>query len=74
MELTVEPLGRRREKKEAGAAAALVDQRGVLDGVEDVLHGVGHRQHEAGGELAQGRPAFMRVGELGRKSRLTISS
>ena len=38
---------------EAGAAAGLVDEGGVLDGVEDGLHGVADGQDEAGGELAQ---------------------
>ena len=38
---------------EAGAAAGLVDQGGLLDGVEDGLDVVLDGQHEAGGELAQ---------------------
>ena len=38
---------------EAGAAAGLVDQGGVLDGFEDGVDVVLHGQHETGGELAQ---------------------
>ncbi len=38
---------------EARSAAALVDESGVLDRVEDGLHGVLHGYHEAGGELPQ---------------------
>jgi hypothetical protein len=38
---------------ETGAAAALVDEGGVLDRLEDGLHGIAHGEDEAGGELAQ---------------------
>jgi len=38
---------------EAGAPAALVDESGVLDGLEDGLHGVADGEYEAGRELAQ---------------------
>jgi hypothetical protein len=60
-------LGPQAGEGEAGAAAALVDQRSVLDGVEDVLHGVGHRQHEAGGELAQGAARVHEGGGVGQE-------
>ena len=30
-----------------------MDEGGVFDGVENVLHGVCHRQHETGGQLSQ---------------------
>ena len=38
---------------EAGAAAALVDEGGLLDRFEDLFHRVADRQDEAGGELAE---------------------
>ncbi|MPN29490.1 hypothetical protein SDC9_176943 [bioreactor metagenome] len=40
-------------KRKSGAAAGLMDQRGVLDRLEDGLHAVLHGQHEAGRELAE---------------------
>ncbi len=40
-------------EREAGAAAALVDEGGELDGVENLLHGVVNRQDEASGELPE---------------------
>ena len=45
--------GRSREKREAGAAAGLVDERGVAHRAEDRLHRVLDRQDEARGELLQ---------------------
>ena len=37
----------------ARAAARLVDKSGMLHGLEDLVHGVAHGQHKAGGQLAQ---------------------
>ena len=52
---------------EAGAAAALVDERGVLDGLEDGLHGVADGQDEAGGELAQLAAGVHQRGAVGQE-------
>lgn len=46
-------LGPQPGKGEAGAAAGLMDEGGVFDGIENVLHGVCHRQYETGGQLSQ---------------------
>jgi len=53
-----DPVARRAQpaEGEAGTAATLVDQCGVLEGAEDPLHRILDRKHEAGGELLQ-RPS-----------------
>ena len=53
----------------AGAAAGLVDQGHVPHALQDGAHVVLHRNDEAGGQLPCGRPAFIRVGVLGRNFR-----
>ena len=60
-------LGTQPGEGEAGTAAALVDEGSVLDGVKDVLHGVGHRQHKAGGQLAQGAAGIHQGGGIGQE-------
>ena len=74
VELTVEPLGRRREKEKPVpppllwiSAAFLMASK--MSSMESATGST--KQAES---WPRGRPAFMRVGELGRKSRLTISS
>lgn len=71
---TVAPEARRREKEKPVPAARLVNQRRLFDRLEDLLHRVAHRQHEAGGKLSELLAAFISVGELGRNSKLVISS
>ena len=60
-------LGPQPGEGKTGAAAGLVDQGGVLDGVEDVLHGVLHRKHEAGRELSQRTAGVHEGGGVGEK-------
>ena len=48
-------------EREAGAAPRFVNQGGLLDRLKNGLHAVGHRQHEAGGQLAE-RPARVHQG------------
>ncbi len=51
----------------AGAAAALVDQRGLLDRLENPLHRVVDGQYEAGRELAQLAPGVHQRWRVGQK-------
>ena len=44
-----------------------MNQRRVLDGVKDFLHGIGHRQNKAGRELAQRSPGIHQCGRVGQK-------
>ena len=57
VERTIEPLPRRREKREARAAAGLMDERHRAQRVVDAVLPVGERvldrQHEARRELAE---------------------
>ena len=46
-------LGPELLKREPGAAAALMDQRDLLDGIENLFHGIVHRKHETGGKLLE---------------------
>ena len=52
----------------ARAAAGFVDERGELHGIEDLVHGVANRQHETGGQLAQGRAGVHEGGRIGQKA------
>ena len=52
---------------EAGAAARFVDEGGLLDGLEDILHTVLHRQHKTGGQLPQGTARIHQGGRVGQK-------
>ena len=61
------PLGAQAGKGEAGAAAGFVDQRRLLDRLEDGVHTVLHRQHEAGRELAEGPAGVHQGGGVGQK-------
>ena len=74
VELTVEPLGRSREKEKPVPppdlwmrAAFLMASK--MSSMESATGST--KQAES---CPRGRPAFIRVGELGRKSRLTIRS
>ena len=40
-------------EREPGAATAFVNQGGVLDRFEDLLHGISNREYETGGELSK---------------------
>ena len=57
-------------KGEAGAAARLVDQRRLLDGLENILHAVRHRQDEAGGKLPQRPTGVHQRGGIGQEFQL----
>ena len=54
-------------KGKARAAAGLVDERRVLHGVEDLLHGIAHGQHEAGRQLPKGRAGVHEGGGVGQE-------
>ena len=43
-----------------------MNQGRIFEGIENSVHAVFHRQDKTGGQLPQLRPAFIRVGELGR--------
>ena len=49
-----------------------LNQRRELHGVENFIHGIAHRQNKAGDNCPSSRPAFIKVGELGRNSREAI--
>ena len=70
-------LGTQAAEGEAGAAARLVDQRRVLDRVEDALHRVGDGEHEAGRELLE-RPAGVaqrrRVGQEAQRGHQIVEA
>ena len=51
----------------ARTAAGLVHQGAVAHGREDAVHGVVHRQHEAGGELAEIRAGVHQAGRVGQE-------
>ena len=60
-------LGTHAREREAGAAAALVDEGGVLDGLEDRVHGVADGKHEARRELAELAPGVHERGAVGQE-------
>ena len=66
-ERTTSFVGRSAREGEARPAAALVDQGGVLDRLEDAVHRVLDRQHEAGGELLQLAPGVHQRGGVGQE-------
>ena len=72
VELTTSLAGPQAGEGEAGAAAGLVDQGGVLDGVEDALDGVLDGQDEAGGELAQLAAGVHQGRGVGQELKLAI--
>ncbi len=45
-------------ERKTGAAAGLVDKRGVLIGLKNLLHGITDRQDKAGRQLSQGPPGI----------------
>ena len=61
-------LGAEPGEGEAGAAAGLVDQGRVLHRLEDLVHGVPTGSTKQADSWPSSRPAFMSVGELGRKT------
>ena len=54
-------------EREAGAAAALVNQRRLLDLVEDFVQRIVHRQHEAGRQLLQLAPGVHQRRRVGHQ-------
>ena len=60
-------LGAQAGKGEAGAAAGFVDQGRLLHRFKDLFHRIFHRQHKAGGKLAQGAACVHQGGGVGQE-------
>ena len=54
----------------AGAAAALMNQGGIFDGIENRFHGVFDRQDETGGKLSQFPAGVHQGGGVGQEFQL----
>ena len=63
-------LGRRREKRKAGAAAGFVNQGGISQGTENSLHAVFNRQNETGRQLTQSASGIHQGRGVGQKFKL----
>ncbi|WDT81397.1 MAG: hypothetical protein MPW14_06545 [Candidatus Manganitrophus sp.] len=66
--------GTKPGKRKAGPAAGLVNDRRLFDRLEDRLHRIFHRQHEAGGELLQVAAGIHQGGEFGKNRSDAIRS
>ena len=74
VEFTVEPLARRREKEKPVPPPDLWMRAAFLMASKMCSMESSTGSTKQAESCPSGRPAFMRVGELGRKSRLVISS